>query len=176
MLNPYNIKIINGTTDFDYIKKVIEAIDDNTICLGITSMTGYQIKDGLKVAKRVKKKFPKLPIIWGGYHPTILPRVTVEDPNIDIVVKGQGEVTFKDVIDRLATGSSLQNVPNIVFKDPKGKIFETKFRKMEDLNIFPKIPLDIMDLSPYITSTKWGPTIDFYTSQGLSSCHDFRHK
>ncbi len=38
----------------------------NAICFGITAISGYQIYDGLKLAKLIKKNFPNLPIIWGG--------------------------------------------------------------------------------------------------------------
>lgn len=70
----------------------------NAICLGISSMTGYQIIDGLKIARLVRQNYPHLPIVWGGWHPTLEPDVTLQSPYVDIIVRGQGERTFPDLV------------------------------------------------------------------------------
>ena len=98
----YDIKIINATVENDYVDTILnEMKQGNVLCLGVTSMTGYQIHDALKVTKTVKRYFSDVPIIWGGYHPTLLPKETLMDDSVDIVVRGQGEITFKLLIENL---------------------------------------------------------------------------
>lgn len=96
----YIVKIVDGCVDEDYKEKVLKLVN-GAICLGITSITGYQIKGGLEVSKAVKEKYPHIPIVWGGWHPTLLPKQTVACPYVDIVVKGQGERTFAELVECL---------------------------------------------------------------------------
>jgi len=163
----YEVKIISATVDKDYLNRTLEEVK-GAICLGISSMTGYQIKEGLKVSKAVKSKYPKLQIVWGGYHPTILPKETCADPNVDIVVKGQGEITFKELVETIYNNSSLHKVKGIVFKE-NGKIIETENRELTDINEFP--PLNLKNLEAFVEDyfrhgRKRGKFLEYVTSQG----------
>ena len=96
----YKIKIITPVTHKHHIQTVIKEAKD-AICLGITSMTGYSIYDGLKAARAVRKKYPNLPLVWGGWHPSILPVETAKDANLDSIIAlsailelGNSPVTF----------------------------------------------------------------------------------
>ena len=44
----------------------------------------------------LKQQWPDVPVIWGGYFPTVHPDVVVRDPHIDVVVIGQGEQTLAE--------------------------------------------------------------------------------
>jgi radical SAM superfamily enzyme YgiQ (UPF0313 family) len=68
------------------------------------------------VSAAVKEQYPDLPVIWGGYHPTTQPEQTLANPNIDIVVRGQGELTFKEVVKRLHSGETLDGVRGVSYK------------------------------------------------------------
>ena len=92
----YDIRIFHSYDQADYLE-ALEQID-KAVCVGITALTGYQITDGLKLAKLVKEKNSKIPVVWGGIHATIEPRQTAENPYVDIVVKGQGEETFAELV------------------------------------------------------------------------------
>ena len=83
----YAIKIISRSLSDNPEKKILENIEDS-VCLGISAMTGFQIYDGLKITKIVKSNFPEKLIICGGWHPSILPEQTVKDVGVDIVVNG----------------------------------------------------------------------------------------
>jgi radical SAM superfamily enzyme YgiQ (UPF0313 family) len=134
----YDVKITFDVPDRDYHKDVLDLCED-AVCLGIHAMTGYQIKDGLKLCKLVKKKYSDLPIIWGGYHPTILPRQTLENPYVDFVVRGYGRTTFKELVDALESKRTLKSVKGIGYKK-NGKIYFNGEREFEDINKFPEIP------------------------------------
>ncbi|MBU4139853.1 MAG: cobalamin B12-binding domain-containing protein [Euryarchaeota archaeon] len=81
----FDVRIINAVVDTDHRKMIIDACD-NALCLAVSSMTCYQIRDGIDVCAAVKEKYPDLPVIWGGYHPTSEPEQTLESPFIDIVI------------------------------------------------------------------------------------------
>lgn len=163
----YKIKIIDATVDDEYIQKILGTVNNTIICLGITSMTGYQIYDGLKVAKLVKERCPHIPIVWGGFHPSILPKQTVSNPYVDIVVRGQGERTFAQLIYHLKNNLPLNSILGITYKE-NGKIIENPDRPFEDINNFPPVPYHLVDVEKYVTDHPFvGPrSINYVSSQG----------
>jgi anaerobic magnesium-protoporphyrin IX monomethyl ester cyclase len=139
---------------------------ENAICLGITCMTGYQITDGLKIAKLVRKRYPELPIVWGGWHPSLESQQTLESPYVDIVVRGQGERTFTELVHYLEEGKSLHDVLGISHKE-NGKIFHNPDRPVEDINNFPPYPFHLIDVEKCLYNTEYGSrVINYVTSYG----------
>jgi len=57
----------------------------------VTAFTGYQITDGYRLIKQIKKLLPYKNIILGGNHATLLPEQTLADPNIDGIIQGYME-------------------------------------------------------------------------------------
>ena len=45
-----------------------------------------------------------MPIVWGGWHPSLFASECLDEPAVDIVVSGQGEDTFRNIVDRLIAG------------------------------------------------------------------------
>ena len=86
------VEVVDARVEPGYERIVVEKMAGADL-LGVSSMTGWQIADGLAVSEAVKQKYPDKPIVWGGYHPSLLADQTVRDPRIDIVARGQGEVT-----------------------------------------------------------------------------------
>lgn len=54
LVDEYEVKIIDQRLDDNWAEKV-ESESQNSICVGITSMTGEQILNGLDISKIVKK-------------------------------------------------------------------------------------------------------------------------
>ncbi|MCK4325304.1 B12-binding domain-containing radical SAM protein [bacterium] len=161
----YDIKVTAKSLCEDPVKEVITNCCD-AICFGVTSMTGYQIIDGLKVSRLVKKKYPYLPIVWGGWHPSLEPLQTVSEPCIDLVVKGQGERTFAELVHALESGSSLKGIPGLVYKEGS-KAISNPDRPLEDMNNFPSIPFHLVNIQKCLYTTEFGfRTANYVTSQG----------
>lgn len=136
------------------------------LCLGITAITGYQIVDGLKMAKLTREVNPHLPIVWGGWHPTLDPKGTICSPYVDIVVRGQGERTFTELIHTLVEGGNLNNILGISYKKD-GKIFHNLDRPLEDINNFPSYPYHLIDVERVLHRTEYGSrTLNYVSSTG----------
>ncbi len=170
--NDFDVKIINAVVDTNY-KEQILIESENALCLAVSSMTCYQIRDGIDACAAVKELYPTIPVIWGGYHPSTEPGQTLKNPYIDIVIRGQGEITFRDVVGRLREDESLAGVPGVSYKDD-GRIINNPDRKFESLNNFPSIPYEMIDVERHIKSYKFGKRcLDYYASQGCASGCDF---
>jgi len=162
----YNLVIINATTDENYLEKAVKYTQE-ALCFGVSTIAGYQIIDALKVSQAVKKNNPSLPIIWGGYWPSLASKETLNNPYVDIVVKGQGEITFKELLFHIEEDLSLERVSGIVYKTKSGKIVENPNRTLQDINQFPSLPYNLVDANRCIRyHFLWGRSLDYYTSQG----------
>ncbi len=170
--NEFNVKIFNAVVDTDYKEQILKTCE-KALCFAVSSMTCYQIRDGVNVSSAVKEYYPDLPVIWGGYHPSTEPLQTLKNPCIDIVIRGQGELTFKEVVNRLSNNFSLNGVPGVVYKDGD-RLVNNPDREFENINVFPPIPYDMIDMERHIKGYKFGNRcIDYYTSQGCASKCDF---
>jgi len=160
----FNVVIIDGRLEKDPMVKIKEALKHNPICFATTVLTGNPIKDALKISAAVKKEMPELPVVWGGWHPSLFPEHTLSNANIDVVVRGQGEIAFAELLERFLTGTSLENLKGICFKQ-NGKYVANPESNMEDINKFPAYNYDLIDVPAYM---KLGgrKQLDYISSQG----------
>lgn len=162
----YEIKIITPRTHPNYIESIVKEAKDS-ICVGVSSITGQPINDNLEVSKALKKQLPNIPIVWGGWHPSMLPVETINNENVDIVVKGQGERTFPELVHALEKNKSLKKIKGIVYKTNTGKIIINEDRPLETLDNFPLLPYHLLDVEKYITPTDFGErSLYYYSSIG----------
>ncbi len=131
-------RIIRHPSD---LKPALDAGD--VLCFAVTAMTSYQVLHGLEWSQWVKSRNPELPVIWGGWHPTLMPSQTLEEPCIDIVVRGQGEVTFLELCRVLDSGGEINHVRGIMYKAGK-EIRETAPRPLVDPNDLPPVNFDLL--------------------------------
>ena len=161
----YDIKIVSRFFSDNPEKEVLKHVEES-ICLGISAMTGFQIYDGLKIAGMVKKKFPQKPIVWGGWHPSILPEQTAGDANVDIVVNGQGDKTFPELVHALRTSKNIKDISGLTFRSGR-KIINTQPRSLEDINNLPPLPYHLIDVEKCILGTEYGKrTVSYISSYG----------
>ncbi|NIN64171.1 MAG: B12-binding domain-containing radical SAM protein, partial [Anaerolineae bacterium] len=76
--------------------------------IGITANT-IQIESAWQVAQELKQ-MTQATIVLGGPHPTVLAAESVERPEVDVVVRGEGELTWLDLCEHLDKGKSLEGV------------------------------------------------------------------
>lgn len=143
----YSIKLIDSTITPNFKKRVLEEVRD-AICLAISLVTGPMIRETAEIAKAVKAWNPDFPIILGGWHPSLLPKQTLEADYIDIVVRGQGEETLLDLVQHLETRSAIDLIPGIGFKRDKKLIFTTE-RPLKPLVDMPPKAYHIADFDAY---------------------------
>jgi anaerobic magnesium-protoporphyrin IX monomethyl ester cyclase len=132
----------------DPVERVLSEIE-GAVCLGVSTVTGPSIIEGLKVSSEVKRAYPEIPIVWGGAHPTILPDQTVAHPAVDIVVRGQGEITMWELVKALASGRDLREVRGVTYKHG-GRAFSTPRPPMTDINDLPPVSYSLIDVEKYL--------------------------
>lgn len=160
----YNVVIVDGRLEEDPVVKIKELLKQNPICFATTVLTGGPIKDALNISREIKKLLPSLPVVWGGWHPSLFPQHTLEETCIDIVVNGQGEITFSELINAFITTSDLINIKGISFKN-NGIITHNPERTMVDINSFPAFNYKLINVPAYIKLSGRNQ-LDYISSQG----------
>ncbi len=163
----YEVIIIDGRIDENPLQTLQHHLP-NALCLGVTSLTGSPIKDGLNISRKVKELAPNLPIIWGGWHTSLFPEQTLQDEaSIDITVQGQGELTFKELITALDENKSLEAIKGICYRDPNGTIKKNHARVITPMDVFADVNYDLIDVEKYFEK-KGRRQLDYISSTG---CH-----
>ena len=162
----HQVKIVNlnleNNPDY-YLEKVIR--DFRPEVAGITSTTPI-IKKAYQIASAINKCDEKILIIAGGPHPSAVPKEVLKESKIDCVVRGEGDLVLKMIVDE---GIS-KSVPNITYKD-NGTIIcsEIQNHYIKDLDALPFPPYELLDLKRYYQpslSSRAGPVCYIETSRG----------
>ncbi len=117
---------------------------------------GTQIRfSTFDLARLIKKNFPGVPLVVGGPHPTLTSQDTLENiPEIDIVVRGEGEISFLNLVKEIEKKGSLENVKGISFRDKKGEIVHNPDETaIEDLDSLPLPARDLLPMERYEQTT-----------------------
>ena len=144
----YSVTIIDQFSDPHWKRKLDHSLQRKPVCFGVTSMTGPQILQAVKACRRVKDKYPEVPVVWGGIHATIKSAQVLENPHVDIVVIGEGEETFAELVEALGSGAPLVGIKGIAYKE-KGEFFFSEPRPFIDLNDYPPPAYHLVDMAQY---------------------------
>ena len=143
----YEVVMIDAMIEPDYIDKLLEACD-GALCFASSCILGYQVYDGFVAATAVRERYPDLPIIWGGWFPSVIPEMYLEAGIADAVGIGQGEITFREVVSALDSGEDLANVPGLaVWRD--GRMIYTDARTVVGFDQFEPVPWHLLEYERY---------------------------
>ncbi|MBA3017027.1 MAG: B12-binding domain-containing radical SAM protein [Proteobacteria bacterium] len=161
----YEIKIIDQRTDKGWKTTLKKELKD-ALCVGITSMTGPQLRYALEAARFVKEN-SDVTVVWGGIHGSLMPEQTIKSKYIDILVTGEGDYSFAEVVEALEEGKGLSNIKGLYYKE-KGEINNTGRRKLiAKLDELPDLPYGLIDIEKYYGfDINAGRSITLMTSRG----------
>ena len=158
----YEVVIVDGRLESP--ETLLAQLQD-ALCLGVTVLTGAPLRNALAVTRQVNRRFPKLPIIWGGWHPSLFPQMCLAEPAVMAAVIGQGEATFAEIVNRLAGGQTLVDVPGAAVRHESGQIVLNPPRPVHDINDFPAHDYDLIPVNRYFRQ-KGRRQLDYISSQG----------
>lgn len=160
----YDVRIVDGRVSEDAHAELREACK-GALCLGVTSLSGAPLTDALSATRMIRAAFPDLPIIWGGWHPSLFPKDILEQESaIDIAVYGQGETTFLEIIKALEQGKDMSGIKGIAWRR-NGQIYKAPPRPLEDQNALPPVNYDLIDVEKYYKA-KGSRQFDYISSTG----------
>ena len=157
----YEVVIVDGR--LDSMESLLTQLDD-ALCLGLTVLTGAPLHDALAVSRAARTHRPDLPIIWGGWHPSLFPEMCAGEQAVTTAVMGQGEDTFAEIIERLAAGQPLDGVLGCA-ASIAGQVVINPPRPLRDINDFPRHDYTFIPVEQYFRR-KGQRQLDYISSQG----------
>jgi radical SAM superfamily enzyme YgiQ (UPF0313 family) len=88
--------------------------------IGLSIMT-FQRRTGLALIRMVTDMHPGARIVVGGYDPSLAPE-HYENPSarVDFIVRGEGDITFRDLLRALETKRPLNDIAGLSWRSPAG--------------------------------------------------------
>ncbi len=143
----YEVVLIDAMVEADYLKKVLAACD-GALLFASSCILGYQVYDGYQVAKAVKERYPRLPVIFGGWFPSVTPEMWLSAGVADAVGLGQGELTFDEVVKAVDHGTDLADVAGLaLWRD--GRVHYTAHRAVVGFDQFKPVPWHLLEYEKY---------------------------
>jgi len=172
------VVFLDQRTCRDWRKRLESVLQDRPLCVGVTSMSGSQIPYALSASRWVKRHSPEVPVVWGGLHASMLPEQTLQDPAIDVVVRGEGEETFLGVVEALKAGRDMQGIQGVSWKKD-GRVLHNPARPFLDMERVPEVPYKAVDVSGYLPHFRGTPSLNMETSRGCPNrctyCYNYRY-
>ena len=120
---------------FETDKEIISDVSEATI-VGFTA-TSPMMKHAEELVGKIKENNPDTIIVFGGSHPSVLPENTLKNKNIDVVVRGEGEITMLEIVQAVEKGASFKGITGVSYKN-KGDIIHKPDRELiKDIDTIP---------------------------------------
>ncbi len=138
-----------------------------------------------RVAEEAKKMDPGVTTVLGGQHFSVLAERSLEDfPEIDAIIRGEGELTLVDLLRRLRNGSNLGDVAGLSFRH-EGRVRHNPQRPLiADLDTLPYPAYHMVEenMSRYHFTMMAGKDTQYMIMEGgrgcshrCSFCSQWRH-
>ena len=162
--NGFAVNLIN-INEKEINRTVEEIIKTNPDFLGISVMTGTQTKHSAELSKKIKQK-SNIPILWGGIHPSLLPKQCLEESYIDFVAVGEGEETNVEFAGKFLKGEELGSILGLGYKKEGQPVLNPQRPLIADLNKW-RLDFSLLDLEKFIFPLdKYKRVIAYKTSRG----------
>ncbi len=153
----HEIDILDMNVNYSYTSDELTEKIRHYNLIGITCMTNT-FKVVLNICKIAKKN--SIPTLLGGFHPTLVPNIIDEFDCIDMICRGEGDNTFRELLE----GKPKHQILGLSYRENGNVIHNPDRPQIEDLNklAFPKNDLVNPDPYHYI----WVPAWVCETSRG----------
>jgi anaerobic magnesium-protoporphyrin IX monomethyl ester cyclase len=139
--------------------------------VGLTSTT-LTYKSALSILEVAKKALPNCLTVYGGCHATFWDEAALKEcPQLDVIVRGEGETTILELVKKVEKGESFHSVVGTTCRKDKEIVKNPDRPHIEDLD---SLPFPAFHLWPIEHFKKYGNIIfPVMTSRGCTFWCDF---
>jgi len=150
----HDVRIENYDIEkFDYadlFRRIKEYKPDVIGISGVIVMSYKFVKD---VSLYIKKEFPNIKIIVGGGVGSAA-ELLLRNSGVDVIVVGEGDLTIKELAERIASGRSYHDIDGIAFKEDDAVIKTPPRVPIRDLDVLNYPAFDSINISEYFIDIK----------------------
>jgi anaerobic magnesium-protoporphyrin IX monomethyl ester cyclase len=150
-----DISIVDANADELSMEALEELITRESPDMVGFSVLTFNLLNCMEVSKLIRKCSPRTTICFGGWHPTLYPQETLAFNFIDIIVIGEGELTFRELVtiyheNRRPAEKYLAAINGIGYKTSDGHVIINSPREVvKNLNDLPLPAYDLVDTTKY---------------------------
>lgn len=162
----YSYRVLDGNIDRSLHVTIPSLIREEGVrYVGFTVMPGPQLTQAIQLSRQIRREFPGVTIVWGGYFPSLHADVVLGAEYVDFVIRDQGDFSFRMLIDALEHGGPLSGVPGLSYRE--GTVRHNEKQPMIDPCLLPPLPYHRVDVRKYIGKTYIGTrTVNYHSSVG----------
>jgi anaerobic magnesium-protoporphyrin IX monomethyl ester cyclase len=146
----HNISLYDSNVEKNSIEDILNLVKiQSPQIVGIGAMS-VNINKTFEVAQAIKSYSKEIIIIVGGVHPTVEPQQTLENPYIDFVVRGEGEITAAELVNTLQKGGSdFEKIQGLGFKKENKIIINPPRDLIKDISALPIPAYHLLNIAKY---------------------------
>lgn len=124
----------DSITDMDAQKQIRDFRPQLIACGGLVTTFKYY----RNVTRKLKKWFPRIPILMGGGLATALPMIVMQTMPVDHLCLGEGEEFIREYLRAIIGRKTLGDVTGLVYRDGRGQLVTTPARReIQNLDLLP---------------------------------------
>ncbi len=146
----HDVKVVDSLAEdlsFGDVVRIMKRFDPDVV--GVTSTTSM-VYDAYKVAEIAKTLNGNSFVVMGGPHVTFVPERTLKECRyVDAVVRGEGELTFKELLERLEKGKSLKGLLGLSYRNDGSVINNPPRPLIGNVDDVPSPAYDLLPMEKY---------------------------
>jgi anaerobic magnesium-protoporphyrin IX monomethyl ester cyclase len=163
--NDFPVKIIDAyALNLCYDEVIKNTLAMNPVYIGITAEYNT-IGTAMKLVREFRQKISGVHLALGGQHATFSSLELFSDvPELDSIIRGEGEQTIVEVASSLSQGEDLTGIKGVYFRNREGEIVKNPDRPaIEDLD---SLPFPVRDTLEECLARGITPAMSILTSRG----------
>ncbi len=145
----HEVRIVDAAVERLSILGVIRRMKDfSPDVAGIATVT-VAMETVYELARQMKNALPGIPVVAGGAHITSVPGELAEHPEFDIAVLGEGEMTFRELVEVIREGGDIRNVPGIAWCREGTMHYSPERQFITDMDSLPFPARDLVPMELY---------------------------
>jgi len=122
---------------FDFLKLISEKIQEMDPDLIAFSVVTDDYLWACERAEFIKEKFPRIPIVFGGIHPTAVPEKVLENGFVDFVILGEGEYALVELLENISKPDQWPSIRNLCYRSNEKVVINETRPLIENLDELP---------------------------------------
>lgn len=122
--------------------------------VGISCLFSSQAHNAHEVAKLVKSVDKNIVTVFGGAHPSVIPEKILQDPNVDFVVIGEGELTMLELVKTIEVSGSYSDIKGLAFKKDGEIVVNPRRPFIENIDELPYPARYLLPIEEYFRAAK----------------------
>jgi radical SAM superfamily enzyme YgiQ (UPF0313 family) len=150
--NDYEVRVFDGNYSRNIIKDIL---DFSPAIVGFTALS-LQIEEAVNLSAVINSKIPDILQIIGGIHVSAEPESTLRRGKFDLAVIGEGEETFREIVDNFAecgkTDKFYSKIKGVAYLDDGSLVINPPREEIDVLDRIPQPDRMLLNMKGYLSN------------------------